>query len=111
MGSLEFSLFFLLSSSLTSPPHRIPLQTKQLVSLTIISATAGGLQIVPTAPRAIAYTLQLFFARSPAARAAVDLKVRFCFLFFLLSFFLALFFTNALLIQTRMLCFLGGAEG
>lgn len=53
------------------PPH------PETNSLTIISATAGGLQIVPTAPRAIAYTLQLFFARSPAARATVDLKLHF----------------------------------
>ena len=65
--SLSLSLSPSLSLSLSLSP----------LSLTIISATAGGLQIVPTAPRALAYTLQLFFARSPAARAAVDLKLHF----------------------------------
>jgi hypothetical protein len=69
---LFFLLLFLSLTTFSFTPPKTP-----TTSLTIISATAGGLQIVPTAPRAIAYTLQLFFARSPAARAAVDLKLHF----------------------------------
>lgn len=47
------------------------------ISLTIISATAGGMGIVPTHPKAVARVLKLFFTRDPTARAEVDLKLHF----------------------------------